>query len=161
MFRSTNSEKYARIIDSIISIAGSKDYIRDVELNERLSLLITEIRRESVTADAKGRKRDSDLEDIKNYLELNYSAQITLDSLSKSFYINKYYLTRIFKASYGCTIDQYLLHQRITKAKELLRFTSLAISEISQKVGFNDQNYFSRAFKTIEKQTPREYRKSW
>lgn len=161
VFRSANPEKYSRIIDSIISIAGSKDYIRDVELNERLSLLITEIMRESVTADAKSRKRNSNLEGIKNYLELNFSTKITLDSLSESFYINKYYLTRIFKASYGITIDQYLLHQRITKAKELLRFTSLTISEISQKVGFKDQNYFSRVFKAIEKQAPREYRKGW
>ena len=48
---------------------------------------------------------------------------MTLDDLSQRFYINKYYLTKLFKQTYGVTVNSYLLQIRITRAKQLLRFT--------------------------------------
>ena len=86
---------------------------------------------------------------------------MTLDDLSQRFYINKYYLTKLFKQTYGVTVNSYLLQIRITRAKQLLRFTDLSVEMIGEKWGISDPNYFNRAFKKIVGLTPRRYRMMW
>lgn len=87
--------------------------------------------------------------------------KITLDSLAASFYIDKFYMSKIFKETYGTTINAYILSKRITQAKKMLRFTELSIDEIGSRVGMNDANYFSRSFKKLEGISPSEYKRTW
>ena len=75
--------------------------------------------------------------------------------------INKFYLSKIFKETYGTTINNYLISKRITRAKQLLRFTDMTVDEIGVAVGMADANYFSRMFRKVEGSSPREYRKQW
>ena len=95
---------------------------------------------------AHARKRMS-MEKVKSYLDENYKEHITLELLSQKFYINKYYLTKIFKETYGVTIISYLETRRITQAKNLLRFTDMTVDEISAAIGMNDANYLARRFR--------------
>ena len=53
------------------------------------------------------------------------------------------------------------LRWRITRAKQLLRFTDMTVDEIGVAVGMADANYFSRMFRKVEGSSPREYRKQW
>lgn len=108
---------------------------------------------------AHARKRMS-MEKVKSYLDENYKEHITLELLSQKFYINKYYLTKIFKETYGVTIISYLETRRITQAKNLLRFTDMTVDEISAAIGMNDANYLARRFRKIEGMSPGEYRKN-
>lgn len=87
--------------------------------------------------------------------------KIVLDDLSERFFINKFYLTKIFKETYGTTINSYLISKRITGAKQLLRFTDKTVDEIGNAVGMEDANYFSRMFRKVEGISPSEYRKQW
>ena len=75
--------------------------------------------------------------------------------------INKFYLSKIFKETYGTTINNYLISKRITRAKQLLHFTDMTVDEIGVAVGMADANYFSRMFRKVEGISPREYRKQW
>lgn len=100
------------------------------------------------------------MEKVKSYLDENYKEHITLELLSQKFYINKYYLTKIFKETYGVTIISYLETRRITQAKNLLRFTDMTVDEISAAIGMNDANYLARRFRKIEGMSPGEYRKN-
>ena len=75
--------------------------------------------------------------------------------------INKFYLSKIFKETYGTTVNNYLISKRITRAKQLLRFTDMTVDEIGITVGMGDANYFSRMFRKVEGSSPREYRKQW
>lgn len=68
-------------------------------------------------------------------------------------------MTKIFKETYGSTISNYLIAMRITKAKQLLRFTDMTVDEIGNAVGMGDANYFSRTFRKVEGISPSEYRK--
>ena len=77
------------------------------------------------------------------------------------FYINKFYLTRIFKEKFGVTLNNYLLQIRITHAKQLLRFTDKTVETIGVECGMGSVHYFSRMFKKIEGISPSEYRKIW
>lgn len=77
------------------------------------------------------------------------------------FYTNKYYLARLFKNQYGSSILNYVMNQRITQAKKMLRFTDKQIEVIGRDCGFEDANYFTRMFKKVEGSSPSEYRKLW
>ena len=150
------------ILTGLYDIASSSDYIRDMPINELLSSLLTLLMEQSWHPESKtvSRKR-LELAEIKEYLDEHYTEKIVLEDLAERYYINKYYLTKIFKETYGSTISNYLIAMRITKAKQLLRFTDMTVDEVGSAVGMGDANYFSRMFRKVEGISPREYRKQW
>ena len=105
--------------------------------------------------------KKQNLLDIKLYLDNNFREKITLEMLSEIFFINKFYLTRVFKEQSGTTINSYIIQLRITDAKHMLRFTNKTIEEIGLECGIGPLHYFSRVFKKIEGISPNEYRKKW
>lgn len=147
----------------LFSLADSSIHVRDMKIYEKLTGLLTLLMEESwhPEKNAVNAQKRQNMQNVKEYLDQRYPEQITLDSLSSVFFINKYYLTRIFKEQFGITITNYLLQVRITHAKQLLRFTDLTIEKIGQECGMADANYFARAFKKIEGTAPSEYRKRW
>ena len=97
---------------------------------------------------------------IKEYLDENYTAPITLGKLSETVYISKHYLSHMFKEQTGVSPIKYLTMKRISTACELLRTTNIAVSEISKRVGYENPLYFSQVFKKINGMSPIEYRES-
>ena len=160
-FKTKQFNKYNTLLDETHTIAKSNDYMRDMYIYEKLVSLLSMIMTETIYGFKENTKRLYDVKEIKDYLDDNYLKEISLDSLSNRFYINKYYLTRLFKTTYGVTINNYMLNKRITIAKEMLRFSNKSVDEIANDCGISDSNYFSRTFKKIEGITPKEYRKIW
>lgn len=162
VFHPDDPAQFTTILTDLYSLASSSDYIRDMRINELLSSLLTLLMEQSWHPESKtvSRKR-LELVEVKNYLDEHYAEKIVLDELAEKYYINKYYLTKIFKETYGSTISNYLIAMRITKAKQLLRFTDMTVDEIGSVVGMSDANYFSRMFRKVEGISPREYRKQW
>lgn len=162
VFRPANQAIFTSLIKELYALASSSDYIRDMRINEKLSELLTLIMEQSWHTDGGSlSKKRTELADVKAYLDEHYTERISLDDLSNHFFINKYYLTRIFKETYGSTINIYILSKRITRAKQLLRFSEMTMDEIGAAVGMGDANYFSRAFRKVEGVSPSEYRKQW
>lgn len=162
VFHPDSLTSFTTILTDLYSLASSSDYIRDMRINESLSALLTLLMEQSWHPESKtvSRKR-LELDEIKKYLDEHYTERIVLDDLAEKFFINKYYLTRIFKEAYGTTINTYILSLRITKAKQCLRFTEMSVEEIGRTVGMEDLNYFSRSFRKVEGISPTEYRKQW
>lgn len=162
VFHPDSLTSFTTILTDLYSLASSSDYIRDMRINESLSVLLTLLMEQSWHPESKtvSRKR-LELVEIKNYLDEHYTEKIVLDDLAEKYYINKYYLTKIFKETYGSTINGYIIAKRITRAKQLLRFTDMTVDEIGAAVGMGDANYFSRTFRKVEGISPREYRKQW
>ena len=98
--------------------------------------------------------------DILDYLNNCYPEPISSVSIEEQFCGNFDYMNRIFRKTTGTTIFQYLTEVRISHAKELLGTTSLKVSQISEKVGFSDESYFSKVFKRCTGITPMNYMKS-
>jgi len=163
LFNSQRSEEYAGVLQSIFTLASSDSYVKDMQINEKLSGLLTMLMQDSwhPGENCSHHSQKRNLREIKDYIDLNYAREITLDSLSNHFFINKFYLTRLFKEQFGISVNHYLLQVRTTQAKQLLRFSDLSIEEIGQKCGIKDPNYFSRMFKKMEGSTPGEYRRKW
>ncbi|MBN2686437.1 MAG: helix-turn-helix domain-containing protein [Pontiellaceae bacterium] len=95
------------------------------------------------------------------HIEINYRENITLDELARKSHLSKRHFQRIFHACIGRSPIDHLLHIRIRKAAELLRSTDRSVTEIAFDCGFQDSNYFTRCFRKIQNQTPREYRRSF
>lgn len=97
-------------------------------------------------------------EQLSAYIDKNIENIATLDDLSDHMHINKSTLTDIFKKIFGMTPMRYVIHRRMEKAKELLLYSDLSISEISEKLGFSSIYYFSKAFKEREGLSPLSFR---
>ena len=92
------------------------------------------------------------------YVEANYSRDISVSSLAEYIGLNKNYYSTFFRENLGITPQQYIISFRIDKACELLKNKSLTISEISRSVGYTDPLGFSKIFKHIKGTSPRGYR---
>lgn len=101
------------------------------------------------------------ISEIQKYVEINCTQDISLKKVSKIFYTDMYYLSHLFKKYSGFNFRQYLILQRISKAKELLLFTDENITNVSHSSGFNNVNHFIRIFKKSENITPYRYRKKF
>lgn len=163
-FHPQNLSEYDLLLQQIYQIANSDTYVRDMMIYEKLITLLTLLMKDSWNPQAGNKASSSkkqNLADIKEYLDQNYQQKITLDELSRIFFINKFYLTRVFKEQFGVSVNNYLLQLRITHAKQLLRFSDQTIESIAVSCGLEDPNYFARLFKKVEGITPTQFRETW
>lgn len=94
---------------------------------------------------------------IKSYIKKNLSEKITLAKISEATFFSPVHCENVFKRETGRSIIDYVLNERIRKAKALLTEGSLSLTKISQAVGFSDYNYFSRIFKQRTGVSPKAY----
>ncbi|MBR6381242.1 MAG: helix-turn-helix domain-containing protein [Lachnospiraceae bacterium] len=161
-FRPADPGIYRDKVSSLYALAGSQDYIRDMRISESLMSLLTLLMEESWHPELQGiRGKHAALVQVRNFLTEHYAEHLTLEDLESRFFINKYYLSRLFTAEYGLPPGQFLTQLRITHAKQLLRFSDLTAEEIAEQCGLGSSTYFSRMFKKVEGISPREYRKQW
>ena len=80
------------------------------------------------------------------------------DLIEKKLYIDYNYISSLFSNSEGITIEQYIIHQRIERAKELLIYNELTLSEISYKLGYSSVQHLSTQFKKVTDLTPSSFK---
>ena len=95
---------------------------------------------------------------LMNYMWENIDGDLSLCTLSDKLHLNPSYLSRRFKSLTGKNLTEAILELRVKKACELLKNTSLKISEIAPMVGYETAANFSKVFKKMMNITPREYR---
>ena len=96
--------------------------------------------------------------EVHEFLQTNYyDNEISLEGLAKRYYINRSYLSEIFKTEFGVSFKKYLVQLRIEKAKELLAEQRMKVSDVAYLVGFNDPDYFGAVFKKQVGRTASEY----
>ena len=138
------------------------------ELNEVLALAATELAGEKGReqygrsfAEFKKSLMTSDkrsLTEIKDYIDRHFERDIKLSFFAERYYLSKEYLSKLFREEFGFTIYEYVLKVRMEKAKELLSDPEVKVLTVSAYVGYQDNNYFSRAFKTYYGVSPTEFR---
>ena len=103
--------------------------------------------------------RHRQIEQIACYIAENCCSPLSLNSIAEQFYMNKCYLSRIFKEITGFTVNGYLHARRIQKARSLLIQNSMNISEVAEAAGYENLTYFERVFRKHTGMSPLEYRK--
>lgn len=94
----------------------------------------------------------------KDYFDEHFLEITSVDSVCKSLYINKYYLSHLFTQNAGMPPVKYLIHKRIELACKYLETTDENVADIGKKCGYPDPRYFSRMFKQVKGVTPLRYR---
>ena len=100
----------------------------------------------------------TNLYEIKDYIDKNFSLEIPLSYFSNRYYLSKEYLSKQFREEFGYGIHEYILKVRMEKAGEMICDPSVKIQSVSSYLGYKDNNYFSRAFKAYYGVSPSEYR---
>lgn len=96
---------------------------------------------------------------IKEYIDQHYNTNIKISMFTDKYYFSKEYLSKLFKSRYGCGIYTYVQEVRMQRAKDLLLNPEIKIQSISQRLGYTDNNYFSKAFKNYYGMSPSQFRK--
>lgn len=96
---------------------------------------------------------------IERYVNNNLDKQLYLNDMAQAVFMSPFHLSRTFKRLTGKSIVDFTLELRLKKAEELLLSTSLSVTEIAGKVGFNDAAYFATCFKNRTGVSPTQHRK--
>ena len=97
---------------------------------------------------------------VMEYINLHLGDHISNDDLAANASMSISHLSKVFKKETGGTMTEYIALMRCKKAAGLLKKTDLPVQEISNYVGYSDNNYFVKVFKKIYDLTPSEYRKT-
>jgi two-component system, response regulator YesN len=126
------------------------------EVNEHLHYILTKVRLSLEDTLTSG---DS-IEEIVRYIYQYYSKDdLSVAMLAEQFHVTPAYLSFLFKERTSENLNMFITRTRIDNAKELLHNRRLSIAEISGMVGIRDGNYFTKLFRKITGETPKEYRK--
>lgn len=103
------------------------------------------------------KQKYNNMQTILNYIDSNYTSDISLEETASKLGFSKFYFAHLFKKHTNITFYNYLIHKRIQKAQSLLKYDD-SITDIAMQSGFNNLTTFCRAFKKITNYTPSEYR---
>ncbi|GAF66607.1 putative response regulator [Bacillus sp. TS-2] len=139
--------RYSDLVSSLLRVKRSLDSSRDHSLVSH--------KRKPVSH----KKVSNIIDEIKEYVEKSIHENITLKEISDSLHYNCSYLGQKFKNHEKMTFHQYLLKQRMEKAKFLLDHTDMRIYEVANEVGYTDLDWFYKKFKLHTGVSASNYRK--
>lgn len=93
-----------------------------------------------------------------DYIKRNYMKKISLDEVAAHVHLSKSYFCAIFKDEMKCSFNTYINKVRIDMSKKLLLNEGMSLVEIAYCVGFEDQSYFTKVFKSQVGISPGKYR---
>ena len=93
-----------------------------------------------------------------DYINLHLEEKLTLKELAERFRYSEYYLSRKFSQELGMSFKDYIRHQRLERAKAMLRDSGLGIGDISDQLHFCSPSYFSEQFKAEYGISPTQWR---
>ena len=97
-------------------------------------------------------------EEIRRYIETNYSDKIDREGIAAAAHLSPGYAAKLFKERYGSSMNEYVLEVRLQAAKRLLGTTARPVADIAQAVGFESAAYFITCFRKALGITPGQYR---
>lgn len=155
VFRDVNTLTY---FEKILKICENTDLSAD-EINSLCAPIFTEL----IIFISNEINKSSDISDeamtLKNYIDSHIEENISIEFLSKLIFRSESQTIRIFKKNFDMTPYDYLLKNKINRAKEIILNTNLSIKETAYRLGFSDEHYFSGIFRKKTGLSPTEYRK--
>lgn len=99
--------------------------------------------------------------EIIRYINENWDREINIEELAQRFDVSSRYIRKCFREETGVSCQKYICTLRISKAKELLWFTSKSVTDVALETGFGSSQYFCRVFQQYTQMSPMEYRNLW
>ena len=158
-----NSLPLASATNNLMRIAMednmNKDLMADLALKELLVRLMQTQASKLIENDYKKLKNTSRLAFIIDYIKNNLHQKLSIEHLAKLAFVSKSNFFKLFKYELGTSPNEYILQQRIKRAKELLK-ENQSIKEVAFATGFSDTNHLIKTFKTFEGITPKNYQRN-
>ena len=150
-----DGEEYLKSINNILlEYKMQKIYYLETSSSKLKDILIRLARNQTLpTKDSKNA-----VSETINYINMNFESELTNTNIAKTVGYHPYYLNRLFIKHTGQSIHRYVLTRRIEEAKRLLLNSTLTLSDISERVGFNSTSHFSSYFKQMAGISPHQYR---
>lgn len=98
------------------------------------------------------------VDNCKDYVFRHLHEKIYVQNIAEALSINADYLSTVFKKHEGVTLTDYILHAKISLAKNLLIYSNYTYTEIANYLGFASQSHLGSRFKKVSGYTPKEYR---
>ena len=95
---------------------------------------------------------------VTEYINEHVTQSIKLQDLAAYVGITQFHFSRLFKQSTGMSPHQYVMQQRIERAKQLLKKADMSIADIALNCGFSSQSHLGKYFRAMTGMTPRKYR---
>ena len=156
-------EQYGKVMDYIGVLDGlcrSKAYGYQLGVKGALFSLLGLLVSGNVPAGGeRPRKSREKMKLILEYIEGHYGEKITVeDGAALCFYSNSHFM-KYFKNYMGMPFTRYLNNFRLERAGDFLRATSMTVTDVAQRCGFDNISYFNRLFREKYLRTPGEYRR--
>lgn len=149
--------RFRWLFESIYKEAEGELPYGEMMLDLYVKLVLTEILRKT-EVEERSLIKNVAFSEIYKYICNNYAEINTINDICDKLFVNKYYVSHVFKKYTGVAPMNYVTKMRMTLAKKLLEETDLSASEISRRCGYMDTTNFFRNFKQSESMTPLEYR---
>jgi AraC-like DNA-binding protein len=149
------------ILRQLIAAHNQKNITTEPISSKLLVELITEFLLTANASDSSGTYLPDYVKKLIKDLDKCFTEKLTLDILSQKYSVNKFYLEKEFKKYIGITPNEYIITHRINYAKELLKYSSLPVSDIAYKSGIENVSHFINLFKNRVGMTPLIFRKKW
>lgn len=96
---------------------------------------------------------------VMNYLNHHFAEDISVNSIAAALFLNRDYISHVFKDETGYSVMAYVISLRINRAKLLLAETDRSITDIAMECRYTDFTYFSKQFKKHTNMSPSKFRK--
>ena len=157
-----NNLELAQSMNKLINIcSGSgigKDILADLTLQELVVHIIQTQNLQAITDDKIDAEHNNPLAYVVNYIRANISEKIQVEDLSEKACMSRASFYRAFKREFNLSPLDFILKEKIKKAKQILSESKSSISDVCYQLGFSDLNYFGRQFKKSEGISPTQYR---
>jgi AraC family transcriptional regulator len=98
---------------------------------------------------------------IKELVYAKMDADLSLDEMAESVGLSTAHFARMFRKSTGRTPHQFVLRQRLERAKAMLRAPDARVLDVALACGFKTQQHFAQVFRDVCGVTPTEYRQDF
>ena len=147
-------------LDELIAIGQGTGKAAYARVYDMIVDLVTESKNAVGIAALEAKPTTRLARDIKAYLDLSFTEDITLDGLAARFFVSPSHLCRVFKAEIGRRPFAYINDLRIDRAASLLR-SGLAMSQVRDICGYHSDQHFIKEFRARTDTTPGRYRLSF
>lgn len=109
----------------------------------------------------RGKLSSLQLREIIEYIHGNLADELSLTDLAETLNLSAFHFARLFKSSLGLSPHQYVLQNRVERAKKLITATKdSSLTEVALQTGFYDQTHFGKAFKRVVGVSPKAFSQS-